>query len=166
MESERLRYCELGPKHLQDFQSLVQDAHVRHYLFDGQVLPMDWSVETIRTSQSLFDRRGVGMWLVSHRVTEELIGFCGFVEIAAVHPEPQLVYAIFPRFVGLGYGTEMAHTAIAEARRHAGFATIIASVDEVNASSVRILEKLGFEQFATRQGAFGKMFLLQLQAQD
>ena len=164
MESERLRYSELGPGNLHRFHSLVQDDHVRCYLFDGQVLPIEWSVETIRTSQSLFDRRGVGIWLVNHKVTEELIGFCGFAEIDTVHPEPQLVYAIFHRFVGMGYATEMACTSIAEARRHKGFATIIASVDEVNAASLRILEKLGFERIATLQAAFGNMFLLQLDA--
>jgi RimJ/RimL family protein N-acetyltransferase len=123
---------------------------------------MDWIVEAIRASQALFDRRGVGIWLVNHRVRDELIGFCGFVEIATVHPEPQLVYAMFRRFVGMGYATEMARACIAEARRHDGFATIIASVDEVNTSSVRVLVKLGFEQAATLQGAFGNMLLLRL----
>src|SRR5262245_4811722 len=146
MESERLTYSELGPASLHWFHSLVQDDHVRRYLFDGQVLPIDWSAETIRRSQSLFDRRGVGIWLVNHKVTEELIGFCGFIEIVTVHPEPQLVYAIFQRFVGMGYATEMARISIAEARKQNGFATIIASVDEVNAASLRVLEKLGFER--------------------
>ena len=158
MESERLRYFALAPSDLQEFHSLVQDAHVRRYLFDGQLLPMGWSAEAIRTSQSLFERRGVGIWLVRHRITEDLVGFCGFVEIATIHAEPQLVYAISHRFVGLGYATEMAGTAIAKAR-HEGFATIIASVDEVNTSSLRILEKSGFEKISTLPGAFGNVFL-------
>jgi len=162
MESERLRYSELGPHNLYGFHSLVQNDHVRRYLFDGQVLPIEWSRETIRTSQSLFEQRGVGIWMVNHKVTGELVGFCGFFEIATVHPEPQLVYATFHRFVRTGYATEMARASIAEARRHEGFATIIASVDEVNAASLRILEKLGFKRIATRQGAFGNMFLLRL----
>jgi hypothetical protein len=57
---------------------------------------------------------------------------------------------------------EMARASIAEARRHEGFAPIIASVDEVNAASLRILEKLGFKRITTLQGAFGNMFLLRL----
>jgi len=36
-ESERLRYSELRPEH--SFHRLVQDAHVRRYLMDGEVLP-------------------------------------------------------------------------------------------------------------------------------
>jgi RimJ/RimL family protein N-acetyltransferase len=163
MESERLSYAELGPGHLHLFHSLVQDDHVRRYLFDGEVLPIEWSAETIRASQSLFDRRGVGLWLANHKFTEELIGFCGFVEITTLHPEPQLVYATFQRFAGKGYATEMACASIEEARKHEGFATIVASVDEVNAASLRVLEKLGFERIAALQGAFGNIFLLRLE---
>jgi RimJ/RimL family protein N-acetyltransferase len=162
MESERLSYTELGPGHLHVFHNLVQDDHVRRYLLDGQVLPIEWSAATIRASQSLFERRGVGIWLVRQKFTEELIGFCGFVDIATVHPEPQLVYAMFGRFAGIGYATEMAAACIAEARNHEGFATIVATADEVNAASLRVLEKLGFERIATLQGAFGNMSLLRL----
>jgi RimJ/RimL family protein N-acetyltransferase len=162
MESERLRYSELRPEHLNLFHSLVQDDHVRRYLLDGQVLPIEWSAETIRASRSLFDRRGVGIWLVNHKLTGEIIGFCGFVEITTVHSEPQLVYAMFRKFTGMGYATEMAVASITEARKHEGFARIVASVDEVNAVSLHVLEKLGFERIATLQGAFGNMFLLRL----
>ena len=51
MESERLSYSELGTVHLHVFHSLVRDDHVRRYLLDGQVLPIEWSAETIRASQ-------------------------------------------------------------------------------------------------------------------
>jgi RimJ/RimL family protein N-acetyltransferase len=166
MESERLSYSELGTVHLHVFHSLVRDDHVRRYLLDGQVLPIEWSAETIRASQSMFDRRGVGIWLVRKKFTEELVGFCGFVEFATVHPHPQLVYAMFGRFAGMGYATEMAAASIAEARKYEGFATIIASVDEVNAASLRVPEKLGFERIATLKGAFGNMFLLRLAGAD
>ena len=169
MESERLSYSEIRTGHLHVFHSLVQDDHVRRYLFDGQVLSILWSAETIRASQSLFERRSVGIWLVRQKFTEQLIGFCGFVEFAefaTVHPEPQLVYAMFARFAGIGYATEMAAASIAEARKYEGFATIVASVDEVNASSLRVLEKLGFKWIATLQGAFGNMFLLRLSGAD
>jgi len=161
MESERLRYSELGPDHLDSFHRLVQDAYVRRYLLDGEILPREWSAERIRESRSLFERRGVGIWLVNHRVTEELVGFCGFLEMKTVHPEPQLVYGVLQEFSGKGYATEMAHTVIAEAWQH-GFATIIASVDEVNVASYRVLEKLGFARIETMRGTFGNMLLLRL----
>jgi len=166
MESARLSYSELGTGHLHVFHDIVQDDHVRRYLLDGQVLSIEWSAETIRASQSLFERRGVGIWLVRQKFTEQLVGFCGFVEFATVHPEPQLVYAMFGRFAGMGYATEMGAASIAEARKYEGLATIVASVDEVNAASLRVLEKLGFERIATLPGAFGNMFLLRVRGAD
>jgi len=160
--SDRLRYQTVEPADLDAFHSLVQDEHVRRYLMDGNVFPREWSAERIRESEGLFARRGVGIWLVHDQTTDELVGFCGFLEIPSIHPEPQLVYALFERFCGRGYATEMARTAIARARTQPGFVEIVASVDAVNLASLRVLEKLGFERIATQQGNFGNMFLLRL----
>jgi RimJ/RimL family protein N-acetyltransferase len=38
----------------------------------------------------------------------------------------------------------------------------VADVDEINAASVRVLEKLGFERIAVHPGAFGRLILLRL----
>jgi len=150
---------------LDDFHALVQDDHIRRYLMDGNLFPREWSEQRVRDSGSLFERRGVGLWLVHHRETDELIGFCGFLEIPSMHPEPQLVYAMFERFTGNGYAAEMAGASIVEARRHPGFSTIVAAVDEVNVASVRVLDKLGFRRVATHPGSFGNVFLLCLPEQ-
>jgi len=56
----------------------------------------------------------------------------------------------------------MARAAIAHARAEAGFAEVVADVDEVNAASVRLLQKIGFERVEVRQGAFGNLLLLRL----
>jgi RimJ/RimL family protein N-acetyltransferase len=74
------------------------------------------------------------------------------------------VYALFERFGGLGYATEMARASIACARSR-GITQLLASVDEVNAASCRILEKLGFKRVATQQGSFGPMFVLRIALQ-
>jgi RimJ/RimL family protein N-acetyltransferase len=162
MFSARLRYRPVELTSLDAFHSLVIDEHVRRYLMDGNLFSREWSEERIRESQELFGRRGVGIWLVHDRETDELVGFCGFLEIPMVHPDPQLVYAMFERFSGKGFATEMAQTAIAQARNQPGFSEIVAGVDEVNAASLRVLEKLGFERFATMPGSFRNMFLLLL----
>jgi ribosomal-protein-alanine N-acetyltransferase len=166
MISQRLRYRPITLADLDGFHRLVQDPYVRRYLMDGNLYPREWSQERILESEGLFERRGVGIWMVSELTTNEPVGFCGFLEILRIHPEPQVVYAMFERFSGTGYATEMARTSIAHARRQPGFAEIIASVDELNAASLRILEKLGFERVATQQGSFGDMFVLRLAPQS
>ena len=160
--SARLRYQPVALDRLDEFHHLVQDEHVRRYLMDGNVFPREWSEERIGDSRELFERRGVGLWLVEEVASGALVGFCGFLELPDLHPEPQLVYALLERFTGRGYATEMGRTAIDHARTLPGFEEVVAGVDEVNAASVRVLEKLGFEQVSTLPGAFGKTLMLRL----
>ena len=139
----------------------MQDGHVRRYMTDGRVLPREWSAERTRDSQALFDQRGVGIWLARARRDDELVGFCGFARLPSL-PEPQLLYAMLERFAGRGLATEMARACIAQARAQPGFDAILADVDAVNAASVRVLQKLGFERIAVTQGAFGDVFVFRL----
>jgi [ribosomal protein S5]-alanine N-acetyltransferase len=162
MNSERLTYEPIGPSNLDGFHRLVRDQHVRRYLLDGALFPPEWSAERASESQALMERRGVGIWLARLGTSGEVIGFCGFMEIPSVDPEPQLVYALYGRFTGNGLATEMARASITHARKQPGFKGIIASVDEVNAASRHILEKLGFETVSIQKGSFGNMFVLRL----
>ncbi len=97
MLSNGLRYAPVALENLDRFHSLVRDEHVRRYLMDGNLFPREWSEARVRESHCLFGRRGVGLWLVSDAATDELVGFCGFMEIASIHADPQLVYALFER---------------------------------------------------------------------
>ena len=163
MVSERLEYRPVTAATLNDFHRLVQDDHVRRYLMDGELLPREWSEQRVRDSTALFERCGVGSCLVHQRETGDVMGFCGFLYIPSMHPQPQLVYAMFERYTGQGYATEMARASIAEARRHPGFSTIVASVDQANVASVRVLENLGFRPASRHPGAFGDGLVLRLE---
>jgi RimJ/RimL family protein N-acetyltransferase len=162
VQSTRLTYRPIAPADLDDFSALVQDEHIRRYMMDGNVFPPPWSAGHIRESQALFDRAGVGLWMVHDRQTGELVGFCGFLVLPEVHAVPELVYAMRERFTGRGFATEMARASIAEARARGALAEILASVDAVNTASVRVLEKLGFERTGVRPGAFGDMLFFRL----
>jgi RimJ/RimL family protein N-acetyltransferase len=160
--SERLTYRPIGVDDVDAFHALVRDDHVRRYMMDGNLFPREWSEGHVHKSQALFASRGVGLWLAHDKRTQELIGFCGFLVLPEVHDVPELVYALPGRFTGRGLATEMARAVIAEARRHAGFDEILASVDDVNVASLRVLQKLGFEPTGTQPGAFGTMRLMHL----
>ena len=161
MRSERLRYHPVEPGRLDVFHRLVQDEHVRRHMMDGNVFSRQWSEQRVQESQALFERRGVGVWLAYEKDTNELVGFCGFWNSPG-GPDPQLVYAMFERFSGRGFATDMARASITQARTQPGFSEIVADVDEINSASVRVLEKLGFERIAVHQGAFGNLLLLRL----
>lgn len=162
MVSERLVYERTSADALDVLHEIVQNDHVRRYLMDRQLLAREWTEERIRDSDDLFRRRGVGLWLARERESGRPVGFCGFLEIPSVHAEPQLVYALTEAFIGRGLATEMARTCIAEALRRPGFERIVCSVDEVNAASVRVLEKLGFRRSGSQEGQFGPILLMEL----
>jgi [ribosomal protein S5]-alanine N-acetyltransferase len=161
--SPRLSYVRLTAPSLGRFHSLVVDEHVRRYLMDGEILPREWSEERIRDSHALFERRGVGLWLVEKKGSRELLGFCGFLELPFLPDQPQLVYALPERFAGKGYGTEMARASIDYARSRAGFKDIVAAVDEVNTKSCKLLERIGFTHIKTIEGNLGPTLLYRLQ---
>src|SRR5215475_14524179 len=79
MQSARLTYSQLESGLLDQFHSLVQDAHVRRYLMDGESLPREWSAGKIAESEALFARRNVGLWLAYETSSNDLVGFCGFL---------------------------------------------------------------------------------------
>jgi [ribosomal protein S5]-alanine N-acetyltransferase len=160
--SRRLAFVPLAGEDLDAFHALMVEEHVRRYLMDGEVAPRTWSEDRLRDSCSLFEEHGIGLWMVREAGRGELAGFCGFLVIPALRPEPQLLYAVTGQRTGRGYATEMASAAIMRARNVAGFGDIYAGVDEPNVASRRVLEKLGFEEIAVLPGHFGKSFLFRL----
>ena len=98
-------------------------------------MPREWTEQRVHESVALFEERGVGLWLARERQSSSIVGFCGFLHAPATARELQLVYAVFERFTGRGYATEMAFASVVEARRQAASDAIVATVDEVNAAS-------------------------------
>jgi len=166
MHSARLSYAPVTLGDAGRFHRIACDEHVRRYLLDGVVVSMEWSAQRIDESQASFARRGVGLWLAHERSSNELVGFCGFIGLPSIHVEPQLAYALFERFTGMGYATEMARASVRHACTQARFRDVFASVDAANVASRRVLEKLGFEPIAGNQGTFGATSLLRLYATE
>jgi RimJ/RimL family protein N-acetyltransferase len=157
--SPRLAYRRLGSGDLDRFHALATDEHIRRYLLDGQVLPREWADGELAASDRLFEAAGVGLWLVVEG--GDVIGFAGFRVFAEVEPAPQLLYALLELATGRGLATEITGALIAHARE-VGLDPIVASVDEVNAASVRVLEKAGFRRRGEQEGELGVMRLYEL----
>jgi [ribosomal protein S5]-alanine N-acetyltransferase len=167
MFTARLAFTPLTAEQLLAFHDLVTDPHIRRYMMDGQILSREWAAEQIAASLVRFEASGTGLWLASVREGGgSPIGFCGFMTASAAGLGPELVYALREASTGAGLATEMAQAMIAHARAQPGFEQISASVDAVNARSVRILEKLGFRRVEIRQGAFGDMLVLALETRS
>jgi [ribosomal protein S5]-alanine N-acetyltransferase len=95
----------------------------------------------------LYAELGYGPYLLTLKSTGEPIGICGLFRREGL-PDPDIGFALLPGYRGDGYAREAADAVIGEARNSLGLTRLTAIVAAENASSVRLIEKLGlrFEQ--------------------
>jgi [ribosomal protein S5]-alanine N-acetyltransferase len=144
METGRL---ELRPCRMDDLQIIHQlwtNDHIRHFLFDNQIISLDEARTFVERSIISFRESGYGVWLVHLRGNDQPIGFAGFLRSGET--EPSLIYGIHPDHVGNGYATEAAGAVLNYGLRELRLPKVRADVDEPNRISMRVLEKLGMKQ--------------------
>ena len=160
----RLTFSRLSSADVTELLRLAQDEHIRRYLLDGETVERAWCDEQVRASDELFASFGVGFWLVTLREPSAggAIGFCGFIRLVETGPEPQLLYALLAEHTGRGLATEIAKALVDFVREHTSMSVIYSGVDEPNRASVRVLEKVGFEECGVIPGAFGRIIKFRL----
>ena len=127
-----------------DVESLLAlwtNARVRRFLFDDRSISPEEARSFVERSVATFELRGYGLWSVSARDGERIVGFAGF--LASDEEAPRLVYGMHPEMWGRGYATEAAAGVLRYAAEKLGVAEVQADVDEPNTASIRVLETLG-----------------------
>ena len=143
LTTRRLALAPLDSTEFGPFRALLHDPDVRRYLCDDALPPDERIAAWVQESEEAFSNGGAGIWVIRSADSDHLVGFVGFMNVYDP-PVRELTFGLYPEHWGRGFAIEAARAAIAWARAHAGYATIRASTDEPNASSVRTLERLGF----------------------
>ena len=118
-----------------DFIAHIADRGIRstadaeRYLADG---PM-----------TSYARHGFGLWLVETLDGGMPAGMCGLIRREGLS-DPDIGYAFLPAFRGAGYAREAARATCALAGSRFGIERLLAIVNPGNASSIRLLQDLGF----------------------
>lgn len=103
----------------------------------------------VEKSVASFRENGHGLWLFSERgALSPIGGFAGLLPSA--DGEPSLIFGTRPDLWGRGYAFQAASAVLSFAFETLGIDRVRADVDEPNAASVRILEKLGMKRTARR----------------
>jgi RimJ/RimL family protein N-acetyltransferase len=123
---------------------LWTNERVRYFLFDDRVISLEEARSFIEDSLSNFEQHSYGLWLVFADEVSHLAGFAGFLPSESA--VPSLIYGIHPDVWGNGYATEAAGAVLRYALEQLAFPKVIADVDEPNAASVKVLEKIGMKQ--------------------
>jgi RimJ/RimL family protein N-acetyltransferase len=104
-----------------------------------------------------YEKHGFGLWMVETKESATHIGICGLLK-REVLEDVDLGYALLPEFWAKGYALESASGVLSYAREQLGLNRVVAVVNPENQSSIRLLEKLGFE--------FEKMSRLSAEARE
>ena len=119
---------------------------VRQFLFDDE----SWSEEEVRVrlvlrNVELWHTEGLGLFVVTRREDGARIGWCGFWYY---HEPPvlEVCYAVHPDHWGQGYAQEAMETLMRWGAQSKGMDAFVASVDEPNERSHRLLLRLGFTE--------------------
>lgn len=105
----------------------VQDAHA--YVQNGPA--------------ASYAKNGFGLDLVILKDTGEPIGLCGLIKRPTLD-DVDIGYAYLPRYWSKGYAVEAASAVKQYAQDVIGLKRLVAIVDPLNLSSIRVLEKIGF----------------------
>ena len=138
---------------------------VRRFLFDGATLSAAEITAAIEDSARDFGRAGYGMWLIHEKVGTDLVGTdlvgTDLVGTAGLRPLEDLgleiFYSLAPGSWGRGYATEAARAVLAHALGPLGLPEVLAEVDEGNAASIAVIERLGMTRFDVVSGLLGPM---------
>jgi RimJ/RimL family protein N-acetyltransferase len=131
-----------GATDLPEVLSLWTRPEVRKYLFDDQILSRAEVADHLQASADSFAAHGYGVWLVRLEPQGRPEGFAGL--LAGSAGPPSLVVGTAPERWGEGLAFEAASVMLEHAFSDLGLAEVRADADELNAASLRLLEKLGF----------------------
>jgi [ribosomal protein S5]-alanine N-acetyltransferase len=150
--TERLVLRPLAAEHFDVFyDTLVADAHVMRFYHSYRTLT-DRDQRRAKARKDFFDHFDEGARLHGYIawgiwVGETFAGWCGITTAALPDPAlgPEVQYMLGSGFQGRGYATEAARATVDDAFVRYGLGTIHAVCDTPNASSRRVLERLGFD---------------------
>ena len=91
-----------------------------------------------------YEKHGFGLWLVEAKESGAPIGICGLIK-RDVLADVDVGYALLPQFWSQGYALESASAVLSYAREKLGLKRVLAVVNSDNHSSIRLLEKIGFQ---------------------
>lgn len=153
--TDRLTLTPVRPQEHAELLVHWTDPDVRRFLFDGAVLSPAEVTEVIEESVRGFATDGYGLWLVREKGRTDLVGTAGLRPLEDLGPE--IVYSLAPGAWGKGYATEAARAVVEHALGDLGLPEVLAEIDEGNAASVAVVERLGMTAFESVPGLLGPM---------
>jgi ribosomal-protein-alanine N-acetyltransferase len=142
LRTPRLLLSPLEDRDLTALHAHWNDPQVARFLWDANPVPLQTVAEVITRSSATFDVSGWGLWSLCLAAEAPLIGVCGLSPFE--HGDGvELLYSLSPSHWSQGLATEAATAVLAYAFDTLALPEILATTDDANTPSVRLLTRLG-----------------------
>lgn len=144
LETARLALREFTADDAEFVLRLVNEPSFLRYIGDRGVRTLDDARKYIADGPVAgYARDGHGLMRVERKSDGVSLGMCGLLKRDAL-PEPDIGFSFFPEYWSQGYALEAASVVMRHARETLAIGRILAITTRDNASSMRLLDKLGF----------------------
>lgn len=160
LETERLRVREFVDDDAAPMHDVFGSAEVMRWTPSPPSKDLAETAERLGRTRAFTARqpRGLGLWALRLRETDELLGQVGLFPVEGKGPEIEVAYELAPRAWGKGYATEAARALLEYGFDELGLARIVALILPDNVRSRRVAEKSGM--IVEGRGTFYKLDLL------
>ena len=145
LETPRLRLTHLSEADAPFILELLNEPAFLRDIGDKNVRTAEDACRYLREGPiASYAQHGFGLYRIELKTTREPLGMCGILK-RGVLQHPDLGYALLQRHWARGYAIEAAAATMSYASEQLGLDPILAITAPENPSSIRVLEKLGFQ---------------------
>jgi RimJ/RimL family protein N-acetyltransferase len=145
LETDRLRLRQFSVKDAPFILKLLNEPSFIQNIGDKGARTLDDARRYILTGPlASYEKFGFGLWLVELKDSTRPIGMCGLLK-REILDDVDIGYAFLPEFWSHGYAIESASAVLSYSTRQFGLKRVVAVVNPENESSIRLLQKMGFE---------------------
>lgn len=143
LETERLRLRRLTTDDAEMMLAQLEEPSFHRWIGDRGVRTLEQARQYILDGPvASYEKNGYGILHVSLKTDGTPIGTCGVLKRDSLD-DADIGFALFPRFWSRGYAFEASRACLDHARDVLGLPRVVAITQPDNASSIRLLERLG-----------------------
>lgn len=147
-ETKRLFLMEFKKSDAQEIFKMRSDEKVQKYLDRDTHKSVEESEAMIDGMIKSYNNKEAINWIIRNKNTNDVIGYIGYWRMIRHNVRAEIGYAMKPEFWGNGYMSEAFAKVIEFGFKEFCLHSIEANVNPANASSIKLLEKLGFTKEA------------------
>ncbi|MBX2844010.1 MAG: GNAT family N-acetyltransferase [Flammeovirgaceae bacterium] len=142
--TKRLRIQPFEITELALIHQLFTHPFIRKYLWDDVIISREKCLEILSENKSLFDEKKFGLWKITEKNHNRVVGFVGLWYFFD-ESQPQLLYGLLPEFTGIGYALEASKVIVDYALNTLCFSHLDAACDKPNRPSQKVVIALGMK---------------------